>query len=253
LRDVGEEKASSASLWSGKGFRGSLASATQESWVIAGAACFGKRIRPHDNQFVGAWTHEPNLKDHDPPVQIDSVDPDSARNTNRIVALLLAAMVWTFAGALRGRGSQVNSTYRVEYSKSYSTFADLQSVHLFSYFYLPMSLSISERFRIRLAMLRKLRGLTQQELEKRIGKSDKEAGYVSRLETGAIGTPPFEMIQTIADALQVDVGEFFFAEGLDESPEELMAAINAILPQGDPKELRKIYRLILVNQEKYSK
>jgi transcriptional regulator with XRE-family HTH domain len=116
-----------------------------------------------------------------------------------------------------------------------------------------MSLSISERFRVRLAMLRKLRGLTQQELEKRIGKSDKEGGYISRLETGGIETPPFEMIQTIADALQVDVGEFFFSEGLEESAEELMAAIKAILPAGDPKALRKIYRMILVNQEKYSK
>lgn len=102
-------------------------------------------------------------------------------------------------------------------------------------------------------MLRKLRGFTQQELEKRIGKSDKEAGYISRLETGGIDTPPFEMIQTIADALQVDVGEFFFSEGIDENPEKLTAAINAVLPVDDPKELRKIYRLILVNQEKYSK
>lgn len=102
-------------------------------------------------------------------------------------------------------------------------------------------------------MLRKVRGLTQQELEKRIGKSDKEAGYISRLETGAIETPPFEMIQTIADALQVDVSEFFFVEGLEQSPEELIAAINAVLPTSDSKELRKIYRLILVSQEKYLK
>jgi transcriptional regulator with XRE-family HTH domain len=116
-----------------------------------------------------------------------------------------------------------------------------------------MSLSIAERFRVRLAMLRKLRGLTQQELEKRIGKSDKEGGYISRLETGGIETPPFEMIQIIADALQVDVGEFFFVEGLDETSEELVIAINAILPTGDLRELRKIYRLILVSQEKYTK
>ena len=102
-------------------------------------------------------------------------------------------------------------------------------------------------------MLRKLRGLTQQELEKRIGKSDTESGYISRLETGGIETPPFEMIQTISGALQVDVGEFFFAEGLDGTPEELIAAINALLPAGDSKELRRIYRLILVSQEKYSK
>jgi transcriptional regulator with XRE-family HTH domain len=113
-----------------------------------------------------------------------------------------------------------------------------------------MSLSISERFRLRLAMLREARHVTQQELESRIGK---EAGYISRVETGRIETPPFETIQKIADVLQVDVGEFFFAEGLEETPEALVAAINAVLPVDDPKELRKIYRHILVSQEKYSK
>jgi len=117
----------------------------------------------------------------------------------------------------------------------------------------PMRLNISERFRLRLAAFRKLRGLTQQELEKRIGKSDKESGYISRLETGAIETPPFDMIQVIANALAIDVGEFFFSEGLDENSEELVAAINAVLPVNDPRELRKVYRLILVSQEKYSK
>jgi hypothetical protein len=30
-------------------------------------------------------------------------------------------------------------------------------------------------------------------------------GYISRVETGRIETPPFEMIQKIGDALQVDV------------------------------------------------
>jgi transcriptional regulator with XRE-family HTH domain len=113
-----------------------------------------------------------------------------------------------------------------------------------------MNLSISERFRLRLAMLREARHITQHDLESRIGK---ETGYISRVETGRIETPPFEMIQKIADVLQLDVGEFFFIEGLEESSEELVAAINAILPQGNAKELRKIYRLILVNQEKYTK
>jgi transcriptional regulator with XRE-family HTH domain len=116
-----------------------------------------------------------------------------------------------------------------------------------------MSLTIAERFRERLAMLRKLRGLTQQELESRIGKSDKEAGYISRLETGAIETPPFETMQKIADALEFDVIEFFFAEGLDQRAEELLKRINAVLSTQDPKELRRIYRLILVSLEKYSK
>jgi transcriptional regulator with XRE-family HTH domain len=113
-----------------------------------------------------------------------------------------------------------------------------------------MSLSISERFRLRLAMLREAKNITQQDLESRIGK---EAGYISRLETGRIETPPFEIIQKIADALQIDVGEFFFVEGLDESREHLIKEINAFLSTRDVKQLRRIFRLILVDAEKYSK
>jgi transcriptional regulator with XRE-family HTH domain len=116
-----------------------------------------------------------------------------------------------------------------------------------------MSLSIAERFRERLATLRKIRGVTQEDLASRIGKTQSEKGYISRLETGIIDTPPFETIQRIADALRCDVIEFFFAEGLDESPEELIRNINEILSAQDIKQLRKIYRLILVDLEKYSK
>jgi transcriptional regulator with XRE-family HTH domain len=116
-----------------------------------------------------------------------------------------------------------------------------------------MSPTIAERFRERLAALRKIRRVTQEDLEARIGKSQSEKGYISRLETGGIETPPFEMIQKIADALQFDVIEFFFAEGLHESPEELVKSINELLPTEDVEQLRKIYRLILVEREKYSK
>jgi transcriptional regulator with XRE-family HTH domain len=116
-----------------------------------------------------------------------------------------------------------------------------------------MSLTIAERFRERLAMLRRIRGVTQEDLESKIGKSQTERGYVSRLETGGIETPPFEVIQKIADALQFDAIEFFFAEGLDQSPEELIKNINELLSLQDVKQLRKIYRLILVNLERYSR
>ena len=116
-----------------------------------------------------------------------------------------------------------------------------------------MGLTIAERFRERLATLRKVRNVTQEDLESRIGKSQSEKGYISRLETGGIETPPFEMIQKIADALQFDVIELFFAEGVDESAEELVRSINELLPVEDVKQLRKIYRLILVERETYSK
>jgi len=111
----------------------------------------------------------------------------------------------------------------------------------------------AELFRERLALLRKAKGLTQQELENRIGKVETEAGYISRVETGGIATPPFEVMDRIARELDVQVVELFFGEGLDENAEQLRNSISAVLASLDAAQLRKIYRLILVSLEKYSK
>ena len=108
-------------------------------------------------------------------------------------------------------------------------------------------------FRERLALLRKAKGLTQQELERRIGKLETEAGYISRVETGGIETPPFEVIDKIANELDVEVVELFFGEGLDADAEQLRESISELLASQDAAQLRKIYRLILVSLEKYSK
>ena len=114
-----------------------------------------------------------------------------------------------------------------------------------------MTLSAGESFRERLALLRKAKGLTQHELEKRIGKLETEAGYISRIETGAIGTPPFDVIDKIAQELDVDVFELFFGYGLNQNAEQLRESITRVLATQDVARLRKIYRLILVSLEKY--
>jgi len=116
-----------------------------------------------------------------------------------------------------------------------------------------MSLRAGDLFRERLALLRKAKGLTQQELEKRIGKLETEAGYISRVETGAIETPPFEVIDKIANELDVEVIELFFGEGLEKNAEELRQSISNLLASQDAAQFRKIYRGILVSLEKYSK
>jgi transcriptional regulator with XRE-family HTH domain len=116
-----------------------------------------------------------------------------------------------------------------------------------------MTLKASDLFRERLVLLRKARGLTQQELERRIGKLETEAGYISRVETGGIETPPFEVIDRIAHELGVEVVELFFGEGLDENADQLRENISRVLASQDAAQLRKIYRLILVSLEKYSK
>lgn len=114
-----------------------------------------------------------------------------------------------------------------------------------------MSLTTSEIFRRRLALLRRARGLTQHELEARIGKVETEAGYISRLETGGISTPPFEIIDKIAKELDVRVEELFFGDGLDGDAELFRQSISRMLASQDTAKLRKIYRLILVSLEKY--
>jgi len=116
-----------------------------------------------------------------------------------------------------------------------------------------MTLKAGDLFRERLALLRKAKGLTQQELEKRIGKLETEAGYISRVETGGIETPPFEVIDRIAHELDVEVVELFFGEGLEENADQLRESILMLLASQDAAHLRKIYRLILVSLERYSK
>jgi transcriptional regulator with XRE-family HTH domain len=116
-----------------------------------------------------------------------------------------------------------------------------------------MTPKAGDLFRERLAILRKAQGLTQQELEKRIGKLETEAGYISRIETGSIETPPFEVIDRIAQELGVEVCELFFGQGLESDAEQLRARIVKLLSTQDAAQLRKIYRLVLVSLEKYSK
>jgi transcriptional regulator with XRE-family HTH domain len=147
----------------------------------------------------------------------------------------------------------LESTSNVEFGNSYSTFADLWPFGPFLVLLIPMTLNAGELFRDRLALLRKAKGLTQQELERRIGKLETEAGYISRIETGGIDTPPFEVIDKIAHELDVDVVELFFGEGLDQNAEQLRESISNVLASQDATQLRKIYRLILVSLERYSK
>ena len=102
-------------------------------------------------------------------------------------------------------------------------------------------------FRERLRVLRESKGLTQGQLEERIGK---EANYITRVETGRIDTPPFETLSGIARALGVSMSELFFFEGIDDDAEELRKKINHLVQTSHVKELRKFYRLMIVSQEK---
>jgi transcriptional regulator with XRE-family HTH domain len=101
-------------------------------------------------------------------------------------------------------------------------------------------------FREHLRMLREAKGLSQTQLEERIGK---EANYITRVETGRIDTPPIDVVARIAHVLDVSISDLFFFEGVDDSAEALRAKIHRLVETGDVKRLRKYYRLLLVSSE----
>ncbi len=101
-------------------------------------------------------------------------------------------------------------------------------------------------FRDRLRTLREAKGLSQSQLEERIGK---EANYITRVETGRIDTPPLDVIASIAHELEVSMSDLFFFEGVDDSAEALRAKIQRLIQTDDVKQLRRYYRLMLVSHE----
>ena len=104
----------------------------------------------------------------------------------------------------------------------------------------------SRLFRERLRTLREGKGLTQGQLEERIGK---EPNYITRVETGRIDTPPLDGIARIARELDVSMCDLFFFEGTDNDADELRAKITRLLQTQNVKRLRKYYRLMLVSHE----
>jgi transcriptional regulator with XRE-family HTH domain len=96
-----------------------------------------------------------------------------------------------------------------------------------------------------LAKLRRVRGMKQHKLEEKIGSGPQ---YVSHLETGR-SKPSFDNIFEIAEALDGSAMDLFFAEGLDVKQEVLRKRIENLLDRCDEKQLRKLYRLILVSLE----
>lgn len=110
-----------------------------------------------------------------------------------------------------------------------------------------MSSDDSKLFRERLRVLRESKGLTQGELEERIGK---EANYITRVETGRIDTPPIETLSKIAQELGVSMSDLFFFAGVDDDAETLRKKIQQLAQTSDVKQLRILFRLMLVACEK---
>ncbi|SRR5260370_19758199 len=110
-----------------------------------------------------------------------------------------------------------------------------------------MTIDTARLLRERIRVLREAKGLSQKELEDRIGK---EANYITRVETGRIEWPPSDVIDKICEVLDVSPNELFFAEGLDDNAELLRQKIQTLLKSANTEQLRKFYRHMLVAIEK---
>jgi transcriptional regulator with XRE-family HTH domain len=101
-------------------------------------------------------------------------------------------------------------------------------------------------FRERLVVLRKTKGLKQDQLSSKLGKA---SNYMMRVETGRIKNVPMVTMTKIAKCLDISIGDLFFFQGNDSSPEELRQRIRRLIETDDVKKLRKYYRLLLVATE----
>src|SRR5258708_22180601 len=109
-----------------------------------------------------------------------------------------------------------------------------------------MTIDTARLLRDRIRVLREAKGLSQKELEDRIGK---EANYITRVETGRIDWPPSDVIDKICEVLDVSPNELFFAEGLDDNPEVLRQKIQNLLKNANTQQLRKFYLHMIVTLE----
>lgn len=109
-----------------------------------------------------------------------------------------------------------------------------------------MSSNEERLFRERLRILREAKGLSQSQLEERIGKGD---NYITRVETGRIDTPPMDVIAGIARALDASMSDLFFFDGIDDSADALRSKIHRLADTDDVKRLRRYYRLMLISDE----
>jgi transcriptional regulator with XRE-family HTH domain len=90
---------------------------------------------------------------------------------------------------------------------------------------------LAEAFGRRLRLVRKAKGLTQQELADRIGQTMQA---ISRLETGG-SVPSFETLLKLAEALDCELNEFHPGHEPEPPPPEPDPPARAARPMGKRK------------------
>ncbi len=93
---------------------------------------------------------------------------------------------------------------------------------------------------VRIKVLRKTRGLSQEQLS---GKIDIDPKHLSRIETGR-SFPSLDTLEKFANALQVDLKDFFEFAHEAKNTRELKEIISNLLKEVDEEQLKLAVKVL---------
>lgn len=99
---------------------------------------------------------------------------------------------------------------------------------------------VKRLFGIRVKGLRKNRGLSQEELAEKVDISSK---YLSRIEMGQ-HFPSLDILVNLADALNVELKDFFEFAHEKPNPKELRETLNTLLKEADEDKMRLLVKVV---------
>lgn len=101
---------------------------------------------------------------------------------------------------------------------------------------------LQNRVALRIKTIRKRRGLTQETLAERVGRT---TDAISQLERG-LSLPSFETLERLAGVLEVPIRDFFDAEGRADSPrrDALMASLVDLARNLSEKDLNVAVQVV---------
>ena len=92
----------------------------------------------------------------------------------------------------------------------------------------------------RIKELRKIRGFSQEQLSEMVGVDSK---HLSRIEVGS-SSPPLDTLEKIANALKIELKDFFEFSPATSNPKELRNLINGLLKEANAEKLRLVVKVL---------
>ncbi|MFQ5900769.1 MAG: helix-turn-helix domain-containing protein [Thermodesulfobacteriota bacterium] len=92
----------------------------------------------------------------------------------------------------------------------------------------------------RIKELRKLRKLSQEKLSEKV---DIDSKHLSRIEVGR-GFPSLDTLERLANALNVELKDFFEFSHETPGPVELQESLNCLLKEADEDRLRLLVKIV---------